>query len=240
MADKINVIKQILSEYKQEHLLNFYEKLSDEERENLINEIQLIDFKKMQTLFENSKKNENLDNRFSPINYVIKEELNEEQKNIYNEIGKQCIKNSEVAILTMAGGQGSRLGVKGPKGTFKVETKKGEKSLFEIIYYNIREINEKYKVELFWLIMTSEDNDKQTKAFFESNNYFNYNKDKIIFFKQNKNPILNVEGKLVLQSKCSIKQASNGNGDVFEAIKRNNLITILKENGVKYISFGRN
>ncbi len=240
MVEKINDIKQMLKEYKQEHLLNFYETLSYEERENLTNEIQSIDFEKMQMLYENSKNNEALDNRFSPINYVIKKELSKEEMSTYNKIGEDSIKNNELAILTMAGGQGSRLGIKGPKGAFEIDIKKGKKSLFEIIYDNIKRINKKYNVESFWLIMTSEDNDKQTKVFFKNNNYFGYNKNKIIFFKQDKNPILNVEGKLVLESKGKIKQASNGNGDVFEAIKRNNLIKILKENGVKYISFGRN
>lgn len=87
--------------------------------------------------------------------------------------------------------------------------------------------------------MTSRENDKQTKDFFKTKDYFNYDKNKIIFFTQNEKPILNIEGKLVLENEHNIKKASNGNGDVFEALKDNNLIQRLKTNGVKYISFGR-
>lgn len=86
--------------------------------------------------------------------------------------------------------------------------------------------------------MTSEENDLQTKKFFEEKQYFGYDKNSIIFFKQNRLPILDVKGKVVLQNKYTIKEASNGNGDVFISMHKNNVISKLKEKGVKYIYFG--
>lgn len=86
--------------------------------------------------------------------------------------------------------------------------------------------------------MTSEDNDLQTKEFFKVKKYFNYDKNRIIFFKQSKMPILDVNGKVVLENKYTIKEASNGNGDVFVAMHNYNIISKLKDNGVKYIYFG--
>ena len=77
----------------------------------------------------------------------------------------------------------------------------------------------------------------QTKEFFERKKYFNYNKEKIIFFKQGKSPILNLQGKLVLENKYTIKEAANGNGDVFKAFKENNIVQVLNKNKIKYISF---
>lgn len=240
MVNELQKAKETLEKYNQEHLLNFYNILSDEEKIDLIKDIKSIDFEEMRTLYENSKKDEILDGRFSPIGYVIKNELNKEEVKKYTEIGEKAILNNEVAIVTMAGGQGSRLGVNGPKGTYEVDINDRKISLFEIIYKNIKRVKEKYQVEPFWLIMTSKENDKQTKDFFKAKNYFNYDKNKIIFFIQNEKPILNIEGKLVLENEHTIKKASNGNGDVFEALKNNNLIQKLKTNGVKYIGFGRN
>lgn len=86
--------------------------------------------------------------------------------------------------------------------------------------------------------MTSEDNDLQTRDFFERKKYFDYDKNRIIFFKQNKMPILDVNGKVVLENRYTIKEASNGNGDVFEAMYKNSIISKLKEDGVKYLYFG--
>lgn len=240
MVNELQKAKETLEKYNQEHLLNFYNILSDEEKLDLIKDIKSTDFEEMRTLYENSKKDEILDGRFSPIDYVIKNELNKEEVKKYTEIGEKAILNNEVAIVTMAGGQGSRLGVNGPKGTYEVDINDRKISLFEIIYKNIKRAKEKYQVKPFWLIMTSKENDKQTKVFFKAKNYFNYDKNKIIFFIQNEKPILNIEGKLVLENEHTIKKASNGNGDVFEALKNNNLIQKLKTNGVKYIGFGRN
>lgn len=240
MIKDLQEIKETLKEYNQEHLLKFYDELSKENKEKLLNQLKNINFEKMRTLYEDSKKDEILDNRFSPIEYIIKGELDKEEIKKYTKIGEECVKNNEVAIVTMAGGQGSRLGINGPKGAYEIDINESRKSLFEIIYDNIKRVNVRYEVEPYWLIMTSKENDKQTKEFFERRNYFNYNKDKIIFFKQNKNPILDIQGRLVLENKYTIKEASNGNGDVFKAMERNKLISILKENGVKYISFGRN
>lgn len=86
--------------------------------------------------------------------------------------------------------------------------------------------------------MTSEENDLQTREFFENKKYFDYDKNKIIFFKQNKMPILDINGKIVLENRYTIKEASNGNGDVFRAMHKNNIISKLKETGIKYLSFG--
>ena len=94
----------------------------------------------------------------------------------YYKIGEEYIKKGEIAILTMAGGQGSRLGIKGPKGTYELNINGTLKSLFEMVFESIKNVKEKYGVELFWLIMTSEENDAQTKEYFEQKNYFNYNK----------------------------------------------------------------
>lgn len=85
--------------------------------------------------------------------------------------------------------------------------------------------------------MVSQENEMQTKEFFERKKYFNYSKDKIIFFKQGKNPILNLEGKLVLENKYTIREAANGNGDVFRVFEENNIVQLLNKNKIKYISF---
>ena len=86
----------------------------------------------------------------------------------------------------MAGGQGTRLGHKGPKGTFKVDVKDGEKYLFQIIVESLQKANEKYGIVIPWYLMTSEENNDQTLAFLEEHNYFGYPQEKVKLFKQGK------------------------------------------------------
>ena len=200
MDDKIKIAKEILKKYNQEHLLYFYDELSEEEKNILINQILNIDFEKIINLYLNSKRNEILsDIEISPLPHIEKDKLTDKELDYYTQIGEAVIKNNQVAIVTMAGGQGTRLGYKGPKGTYMLNLKPIKKSLFQIIAENIIETNNKYNVVIPWYIMTSEENHNQTISFFAINNFFGYPKEKIKFFKQNKLPLINTEGKLILQ-----------------------------------------
>ena len=141
-------------------------------------------------------------------------------------------------MLQWLGGQGSRLGYKGPKGTYILHLKPVKKSLFQILAENIMMTNEKYSVTIPWYIMTSDENDVQTQEFFTKNNYFGYPKDKIKFFRQSKLPLIDIEGKLILQEPYLIREASNGNGNVFNSMENAGIMKELEDMGIKWVSFG--
>lgn len=103
MDKNIEYIKQSLQNCKQEHILKFYNELNDKQKENLINQIKSIDIEKVNIMFENSKKDEVLENRFSPIGYIDIKDLSEKELDLYKKIGDDAIKNNEVAMVTMAG-----------------------------------------------------------------------------------------------------------------------------------------
>lgn len=239
MEDKLNIVKEILKKYNQEHLLYFYDELSEEQQNILIDQILNIDFEKIINLYVNSKKIEDTSNvKISPLPHIEKNKLTDKELDYYTQIGETIIKNNQVAIITMAGGQGTRLGYKGPKGTYMLNLKPIKKSLFQIIAENIIETNNKYNVVIPWYIMTSEENHNQTIAFFAINNFFGYPKEKIKFFKQSKLPLINTEGKLILQEPYLIKEASNGNGNVFKSMEKSNIIEDMHNLGIKWVCFG--
>jgi len=138
----------------------------------------------------------------------------------------------------MAGGQGTRLGHNGPKGTFKLELNGETKSLFEIIVDKLKDAYEKYNVYLNCYIMTSPENNKETVAFFEKNNYFNYPKEYIKFFMQEDLPLLNKKGKLILGEDGLIKLASEGNGGIFYSMAKKGIIDDMKSKNIKWIFIG--
>lgn len=239
MDDKLKKAKEILEKYNQQHLLYFYDELSNEEKNTLLNQILNIDFGKIINLYTNSKKNEDLSNiEISPLPHFEKDKLTNSEINYYTQIGEFIIKSNQVAIVTMAGGQGTRLGYKGPKGTYMLNLKPIKKSLFQIIVENIIETNKKYNIILPWYIMTSEENNNETIRFFAINNFFGYPKEKIKFFKQSKLPLIDINGKLILQEPYLIKEASNGNGNVFNSMEKANIIKELKHEGIKWVCFG--
>lgn len=241
MDTKLNQAKEILKEYNQEHLLYFYDELSSEQKDILLNQILNTRFSQILTLYKNSFTNNTFDmTEVSPLPHFEKNSLSSEEVIKYTSTGETALKSGELAVVTMAGGQGTRLGYKGPKGTYEIEFEKtGEKkSLFQIMCEDLIRANKKYNVTIPWYIMTSEDNDFATKQYFENHNFFNYPKEKIKFFVQGKLPLIDIDGKLMLQETYLIKDASNGNGNVFRSMKNHGIINDLESQNIKWIFFG--
>lgn len=228
----------ILEKYNQEQLERFYKDLNKTEQSKLQKEIESIDFEQINSLYINSKKDEIIElKEIKPIKYYIKKKLSKSIIEEYSNLAKEILRKNKLCVITMAGGQGSRLGVNGPKGMFKLNIDGKLKSLFEINCEKLIKANKQYNIEILWLIMTSKENDLQTQEFFRNNNYFGYPKNRIIFFTQNEIPVLDLNGKILLEEKYKIKKAANGNGDVFEALSKNNIINKLDNEAIEYISF---
>lgn len=229
---------ELLKKYNQEQLLKYYDELSEIEKKELLDQISNVDFELMKSLYENIDVKTLEEKHIEPIeNAVIKDKISESDKKEYESIGNEAIKNGKLAICSMAGGQGTRLGHEGPKGTFIVDINP-PKSIFEIQIDKLKEIYQKYGVYINWYIMTSEANNDETVSFFETNNYFGYDAAHVKFFKQAELPLLDTNGKLILKEKGEIYKAADGNGGIFEALYRNNILTEMKEKNIEYLCIG--
>ncbi len=230
--------KKILEKYNQEHILNFYDKLSEEGQNKLISQILNIDFEQISKLYENTKHEIEFGNaKIEPINYLEKDKISKEDFEKFDKIGTDVIKQGKLAVVTMAGGQGTRLGHKGPKGTYDLGLD-SHKSIFEILCDTLKKAKEDYGTYVQWYIMTSEENNKQTVEFFEENNYFGYDKDKVMFFKQGQLPMCDTQGKLIIDEKGLIKEAADGHGGVFESMRKDAVIDDMKQKGIEWAFIG--
>ena len=228
--------KNLLEKYGQTHILKSYERLNEEGKEKLLEQVARIDFDKMSTLYENSKKTPEISNSvIEPIEYKDSAKLSEEIKNEYIKLGEEAIRNGKLAVVTMAGGQGTRLGHNGPKGTYDIGLD-SHKSIFEIQNDILKEAKEKYGYTIPWYLMTSKENNNDTVNFFEKNNHFGYPKEASnYFFKQGELPMLDEDGKLILDENGLIKEAADGHGGVFEAMARNGVLADMKKRGIEWI-----
>ena len=238
MEEKYNAALAILKKYGQEHLLNGYDKLDENKKTELLNEILTIDFSQIEKLFENINTTIDLkESKIEPIGYIEKAKLNEEEYKKYEEKGIEAIKNNKLAAVTMAGGQGTRLGHKGPKGTFDLGLD-SHKSIFEILCDTLKKAHENYGVYTSWYIMTSDENNRDTVEFFEKNNYFDYPKDSVMFFKQGQMPLIDENGKLLMGENRLIKEASDGNGGIFRSMATHGCLADMEKRGVKWLFIG--
>ena len=132
---------------------------------------------------------------------------------------------------------GTRLGHNGPKGTFDFGLE-SHKSIFEVLCDNLKEAYKKYNIYVPWYIMTSKQNYEETIAFFKEKNYFNYPKENIYFFKQGELPVLNEEGKLLLDREGKLNEAADGHGGIFVSMRKNGVIEDMKQRGIKWAFIG--
>ena len=230
--NKIEEARRILEENGQGHI--------KVENEELADQILHIDFERLKTLDEEITHpccTCNIED-ISPVKAINPDKKDKKELEEYIKIGEDVVKSGHFAIGIMAGGQGTRLGHNGPKGTFKLELNGKTKSLFEIIVDKLRNAHEKYNVYLNCYIMTSPENNKETVAFFEKNNYFNYPKEYIKFFMQEDLPLLNKKGKLILGEDGLIKLASEGNGGIFYSMAKKGIIDDMKSKNIKWIFIG--
>lgn len=240
MNNNVENAKIILEKYNQKEILDLINNVyNQEEKEKLSSQIEHIDFEQIMNLYKNAKNVPEIDeSKIEHIGYVDLKSLTEDLFNKYKSAGEDVIKSGKYAVITMAGGQGTRLGHKGPKGTFKINTINGEKYLFQIIVESLSKANKKYGVTIPWYIMTSEENNDQTESFLKEHEYFGYSKDAVKFFKQGKLPMIKTDGNLVVDNNKLIKLASDGNGSIYKSLKESNVIEDMKKRGIEWVFVG--
>lgn len=236
--NKYRSVVKLLRKYNQEQVLAFYNTLPKEEKELLLDQVLNIDFEKLISLYNEFQKDVSYtDAVITPLEHVEETKLSSYIKSKYIKKGEEIIGNGGLAVITLAGGQGTRLGLSLPKGFFEVETNP-KKSLFQIQCETLQMANIKYNTVIHWYIMTSPDNDSITKVYFEDKKYFGYGKENVTFFKQDTLPVLDFNSKLILDKAYKVKEVSNGNGDVFSSLQRYGLIEDMEKKGIKYVFIG--
>lgn len=238
MDAKLSIAKELLAKHEQEHLLQCYDKLSEEQKNKLLDEILTLDFNQVQNLYESTKTKPNFANvKLEAISHTDKSKLSNDELEKYTKIGEEVIKSKKLAVVTMAGGQGTRLGHNGPKGTFDLGLN-SHKSIFELLCEHLKDAKEKYNVDIPWYLMTSDENNDSTVEFFEQHNYFGYPKSAVKFFKQGKLPMLDINGKILLDENGMIKQAADGHGGIFESMRKNGILFDMQNKGIEWIFIG--
>lgn len=236
-----------LGGFNQEHLLSFWPKLSDAERRELNDDISRLDFHELREFFQRAtrelEQNDSGELQIKPIpdsKSIVLSELAVETWRNYEMEGLRQISQGHVAVLLMAGGQGTRLGFAHPKGMYDVGLPSG-KSLFQIQAERIRTLQRLaydatgQEGRIGWYIMTSEHTMEPTRAYFEERNYFGLQKEDVVFFEQGCLPCFDFEGRILLDAQCRVAKAPDGNGGIYRALRDNHILKDFQRRGITYV-----
>lgn len=150
--------------------------------------------------------------------------------------GEAALRAGRVAAFTVAGGQGTRLGYDGPKGTFPVTPLKA-KPLFQVFAEKILAAGRRYGRPLHWFIMTSHQNHAATEAFFAAHGHFGLEPGRVHFFRQGRMPAVDFNGRIMLETPGSIALSPDGHGGSLRALARSGALDLMQREGIDTLSY---
>ncbi len=220
MSSQYETLHTLYSSAGQSHLFNFYPSLSPSEQQSFLKQLSEIDVERVNKIYETAIKEEK-----AAANGNGKDEIRDlpasacasivptntattittsDSEVKWRRLGLEAIAKKQVAVLLMAGGQGTRLGSPDPKGMYDIGLPSG-KSLFQIQAEKIRGLEKLAKGcrkeqegeeeggRIPWYVMTSGPTRKATEEFFTSKGYFGMKKEDVIFFDQGEQAFLYFE-----------------------------------------------
>lgn len=150
--------------------------------------------------------------------------------------GEAALRAGKVAAFVVAGGQGTRLGYDGPKGTFPVTPVK-EKPLFQVFAEKILAAQTRYGATIPWFVMTSHANHEATVAAFEAGGFWGLDRSQVHFFTQGRMAAINPEGKIILESPGKIAMNPDGHGGSLRALSRSGAVETMRAAGIECVSY---
>ncbi|GAA5800478.1 hypothetical protein HPULCUR_005908 [Helicostylum pulchrum] len=192
----------------QEHVFKFFNELNKTDQEIFLTQLSQVDIDQVSVLIQQAmshKLTQDID-QLEPLPQNVMDIVHPQ----WYQTGLQLIAENKVAVILMAGGQGTRLGSQDPKGCYDIGLP-SHKSLFQLQAERIQRLQalassfySKNSI-IPWYIMTSGPTDIPTRQFFKQHNYFGLSKQNVLFFKQGVLPCFDLQGKFMLEEKGKVK-----------------------------------
>lgn len=238
MTERLRTLEDRAASAGQDHLFRFWDQLTENQREQLLSQIEAVDFALMTDLARLFDTEPAAAAAFEPpvLFPRLRDAGLEARATEARRAGSLLLAEGKVGYLLVAGGQASRLGYDGPKGCFPVGPITN-RSLFEIHARRLRAAAQRYGSVGPWYVMTSPANDEQTREFFAEHDHFGLDPRDVQFFSQAMLPALDTHGRILMSSKHELFLAPNGHGGVLAAFASSGLLADARRRGVQQISY---
>ncbi len=224
--------KEKLVKFGQEHVLKYYDELSEAQKQELLDQIEATDM----SILEACKHKEDLAQKgvITPLAAMELSEI-EANKESFTATGLEAIRAGKVGALLLAGGMGTRLGSDNPKGMYNVGLTR-ELYIFECLINNLMDVVRQADAWIHLFVMTSDKNNDATISFLKEHDYFGYKAEYVHFFKQEMAAATDYEGKIYLEEKGKLSTSPNGNGGWFISMKNSGLLDLVHSEGIEWFN----
>ncbi|MCJ1339527.1 UDP-N-acetylglucosamine pyrophosphorylase [Bachmanniomyces sp. S44760] len=245
--DDLDSLRKTYETEKQGQVFAFFDKLTKSEKAALFEQLSDIDPKRINEITHkalNPPEKDKSHVRLEPLTESATASIldsNSEDIERWYQSGLDFVADGKVAVVLMAGGQGTRLGSSAPKGCFNVGLP-SEKSLFQIQAERIWKVQQlaekkhgKKNVVIPWYVMTSGPTRQPTEKFFQEHNYFGLGENDVTIFEQGTLPCISNDGTMLLETTSRVAVAPDGNGGLYEALLTSNVRTDMRKRGIVHI-----
>ena len=235
-------IMERLRRYRQEHLLRFENDLTPEHRADLVRQIEQIDFEELDRLVKGADHEvdwNQLAARANPPPAVRLDVTTAAAELEARRMGEECLRQGQVAMLLVAGGQGTRLGFDMPKGMFPIGPISG-RTLFQMLCDRLLALGRKYKTDIPLYIMTSPATDADTRSYFAQESLCGLKPEQLRFFCQGQMPAVDAgTGQVLLAGKGEIALSPDGHGGIVAALEKSGCLADAEGRGVRLFYYAQ-
>lgn len=220
----------------QEHVLAYFDELSKESQEKLLQQVEELDFSVL--AYADPKQKKKLTQKrgkITPLGAMELPEIREHEQG-FKETGLAAIRAGKVGAVLLAGGMGTRLGSDNPKCMYDIGKTKHVYIMQRLIENTLDVVREADGKMVPFFIMTSKKNDAATKNFMKEHDYFGYDPNYIWFFEQEMAPACDYNGRVYMEEKDQIATSPNGNGGWFTSMNKAGLVDKCHELGIEYLN----
>lgn len=217
-----------LAEYNHQHVLAFWNDLSEEQQAALAGQIAAIDLEELAALFagdvDQPDWHETARRAEPPVAMRLTDRESGQGGGLdvtpakATELGRAALDAGKVGVLLVAGGQGSRLGFDKPKGMYPIGPVT-DATLFQIHLEKAVALAKRHGVGVPVYLMTSPITHDDTIEFLEANDRFGLAEDDLFIFCQGTMPAVDAAtGKLLLAEKGRLFLSPDGHGGTIAAL----------------------
>jgi len=228
-----------LRRHGQEHVLRWWDGLSERGRRQLAEQCGRIDFVLVEelagTLLVPHSVSPELGG-LEPAPVLSPEVLSAAERERLVGVGEQALAAGRVAVLTVAGGVGTRLGAGPVKGKVPVGPVSG-KSLFQLQAETILALGRRSSCPVHWFVMTSAANDQATREYFMASGFFGLDREAMHFFCQGQMPVVDDAGKVLLDAPDHVAESPDGHGGCLYALAHSGALREMGRLDVRHIFY---
>ena len=230
-----------LAPFGQKHLLAHWDALADSQRQEFAAQIDGINFAQLATLYTNRDHLIDVvamvERAQEPPAYRLDSDANAISRSDAIQAGRDALAAGKVAVLVVAGGQGTRLGFDHPKGMFPIGPV-GNTTLFQMHIEKTIARGRQCNRSIPFCVMTSPTTHDETVGFFAKHKRFGLAESDLLIFCQGTMPSVSLaDGKVLLAAPDQIAMSPDGHGGMLAAFQLSGCLDQLRERGIEMLFY---